>query len=361
MLKFALASTVAAVLLIGGTAAAVPAYTVTALTIDGVHRLSHLNNSGVIAGYAGANSILRDAGGHLTILPTLGGEAAAITSLGDNGAVGLARYDPAPPQGTLEGALWRNGILEPLPWIRTTPDGLGFSTINRISQNGRMAGTTAVNGGFYDDYGNLIPYTHAATFANGQVTDLGTLGGNFSLGYGINDSGTVVGFSTNGDGARRSFIYRNGRMEDMGLADSYAAFDINNAGEVVANSGTSAAGAIVWSDGRSTELIMPGYMFSNASAINNRGDVIGRLFAPSQFGQGFIYTDGAMHLLAPLLDQGGWEISEAIDINDSGVILAQGCQGQNCAYLLLTPIPEPGTWAMLGLGLCLVATIARRR
>ncbi len=49
------------------------------------------------------------------------------------------------------------------------------------------------------------------------VTDLGTLGGSFSLAYGINNRGQIDGFSTlPGDGATHSFVIQNGVMTDLG-------------------------------------------------------------------------------------------------------------------------------------------------
>ncbi|WEF31145.1 PEP-CTERM sorting domain-containing protein [Pseudoduganella chitinolytica] len=360
MVKHALALAAAA-LLQAGTAVAAPAYQVTQLSPDGTTRWTHLNNAGAATGYLGGQGYVRAADGQLTAIPQLSGQPTAITAFGDNGAVGLMRMEEGPPQNVQETGLWRSGLVEALPTLRTTPDGLGYGVVNRISGNGLLAGTSAVNGGFYDEYGNLIPYTHAATFRNGQVQDLGTLGGSVSMGYGINDSGTVVGFSLDASDARRAFIHRDGAMQDLGLADDYVAFDINNAGQVLANSGTSAASAVIWRDGATTTLSLSGYTFSDASAINNRGDVVGRLFAPAQSSAAFLYSDGEMVLLADLLTQPGWTIREVTDINDSGTILGVGCQGIDCSWVLLTPVPEPATWGMLGAGLALLGLVARRR
>ena len=43
------------------------------------------------------------------------------------------------------------------------------------------------------------------------MTDLGTLGGNSSVGQGINTSGQVVGYSTNTDSAQHAFLYTSGQ------------------------------------------------------------------------------------------------------------------------------------------------------
>ncbi|AVR99067.1 PEP-CTERM sorting domain-containing protein [Pseudoduganella armeniaca] len=357
----ALAATTLLLLTALPAALAAPTYVVTALSPEGTTRWTHLNNANAATGYLGGMGVIRSADGQLTPIPQLSGQTASITAFGNDGSVGLARYDEAPPQGVLETGLWRRGVVESLPHLRTTPDGLGYSIVTTINERRFMSGTSTVDGGFYDDYGNLIPYTHAVTFTNGQVNDLGTLGGKFSMAYASNASHTVVGFSTDAADARRAFIYRNGVMEDLGLPDNYVAIDITSEGTVLANSGTSSAGALLWYEGRTTSLTMPGFTYSDAAAMNRQAQVVGRQFGPQLQGQPFLYTyGGEMRLLSELLETPGWTIREVTDINDNGSILGVGCQGSDCSWVLLTAVPEPATWSLLGAGLVLLGVATRR-
>ena len=84
---------------------------------------------------------------------------------------------------------------------------------------------------------------HAFLYTNGEMLDLGTLGGAYSQAssaLGINDLGRVVGWSASPDWAEHAFLYENGRMTDLNdLIDPEsgwvltAADDINNLGQIV--------------------------------------------------------------------------------------------------------------------------------
>src|SRR4051794_26719828 len=50
-----------------------------------------------------------------------------------------------------------------------------------------------------------------------RVTDLGTLGGRFSVAVAINDGGDVVGTSGVASRARHVFLWRGGEMIDLGF------------------------------------------------------------------------------------------------------------------------------------------------
>ncbi len=52
-------------------------------------------------------------------------------------------------------------------------------------------------------------------FSKGQMTDLGSLGGGYTVPATINSAGDVVGVSTTVAGVRHAFLYKNGKMVDL--------------------------------------------------------------------------------------------------------------------------------------------------
>lgn len=172
--------------------------------------------------------------------------------------------------------------------------------------------------------GGLSFRSHAAIWdvATGQVTDLGTLGGDTSTLQDINGLGMVTGTSTTADGEEHAFFWHNGEMTDLGTlgGDSSTAVDINEWGQVVGAS-TAADGeqhGFMWYAGQTTEIEPFGGTTVTPSAINNWGQVVGTSTTDEGQEAAFLWQNGRSVNLGDAADA-GW--SEAVDINDRGQIL----------------------------------------
>jgi probable HAF family extracellular repeat protein len=93
---------------------------------------------------------------------------------------------------------------------------------------------------------------HAHLWSDGQTTDLGTLGGDYSVALAVNDRDEVVGQSRTADGELHAFVWRDGRMTDLGAlagGGESAATQINDAGQILGarTNRVFTAGALLWS------------------------------------------------------------------------------------------------------------------
>lgn len=249
---------------------------------------------------------------------------------------------------------------------------------------------------------DLTPGSSSATFAYaindvGQVTGSrgsdpfvydGTmhklpLVGNFFKGEGraINALGQVAGWSDDGGGKSATlWDTKTGAMTDLGaalLATNIAgalitteniAVAINASGQVAGNMGfvNKDFGAIGYlftpdtpngSSGTFVQIGRPSAgTFVLTQGVNDRGQVVGYFTgdpsSPSS-GSAFIYdASGGLVELNSLIDPAsGWNLTRAHAINNSGQIVGMGTVNQQFHSFLLTPIPEPSSFVLAGLGL----------
>lgn len=344
----------------------------------------------------------------VSLVGSLGGPSINPNGINNNGqVVGIALT----PDNRANAYISSNGTAASLQ-----PAGnanIVDSSAAAVNDAGVVAGEVSYQGG----------PTHAVSFANGQVQDLGTLGGRDSFAYGINNAGQVVGSAyLAGDNATHAFLSAGNGLQDLGtLGGSYSeARDVNNFGLVTGYAyitGDTGYDAFVYSGGSMHSLGTLGGNYSEGYAINDAGQVAGYsylagdvvshavLFANGSVvdlgglggsdsyatsinsdglavgaandAQGnyhaFLYSGGTLQDLDSLIDPGlGWALNFAGGINDKGQIAAHGCQANGqCADLLLTladsgngnpsPVPEPEAFSAGLAGLALLRALRRRQ
>jgi probable HAF family extracellular repeat protein len=117
---------------------------------------------------------------------------------------------------------------------------------------------------------------------------------------------------------------------------------LNNLGQragVSFNEETGRVEAFLELGGNRMMLGTLGGSFSIARSINNRGEIVGGSLAEgNEDFHGFVYRNGKLINLNELLDPGsGWEVVQAVSINDNGEIIGIGSNRGTDRIVLLRP------------------------
>jgi probable HAF family extracellular repeat protein len=166
----------------------------------------------------------------------------------------------------------------------------------------------------------------------------------------LNNSGAVAGYFAGSNGYSSAFSYIGGVFKNLGSGFSQGsqAYSINDNGDVVglANGNPTwfaASGAI--------NLGSLGGSGGYAKDINDTLQIVGASRTSSGAYHGFLYDGNTMLDLNSLIAPGsGWTITEAVGINDSGMIAANGCNASSVchALILTTAVPEVSfCWTLL--------------
>ncbi|HXG68735.1 MAG TPA: hypothetical protein VNO70_26800 [Blastocatellia bacterium] len=170
------------------------------------------------------------------------------------------------------------------------------------------------------------------------ITDLGTLGGNFSRAKAINDRGQIVGESASAAGATRAVLWEDGKMIDLGTLPGgtfHTARAINIRGQIVGETN-----AILWEDDKITDLGTLGGRHSFPFAINDHGQVVGASITAAGEFHAFLWEKGKMIDLGTLP---GGDQSQAADINNRGQIVGRSSAVSGKIYAVGPPRdPEGG-------------------
>jgi probable HAF family extracellular repeat protein len=217
----------------------------------------------------------------------------ADTSIDDpsypHGNPGLQNY-PDPSRFIEHAFLWRKGQridLGALP-------GMNSSYANWVNGRGEAVG---LSGDGTMDTMNGYPGETAVLWKDGQIVNLGTLGGQESAAFAINNADQIIGVSDNTTPDKysifglktqtRAFLWQGAVMRDLGTLggpDSLAQA-INDKGQIsgfsyidatpVKATGAPTQHLFLWEHGQMRDLGTLGGAQANVSSMNNRGEVVG--------------------------------------------------------------------------------------
>jgi probable HAF family extracellular repeat protein len=223
-------------------------------------------------------------------------------------------------------------------------------------------------------------YFRATVWNGSQATALAKLSAQElgSAALAINNSGLIVGYSATADKTVAT-VWQGGVATALnsGSSQNSTAFAVNNAGQVAGQVVLGNYQAARWDAGQLTILpTLNGGLSSQAYAINDLGLVVGASWddkVTNQYRATLWNGTTAIDLNTYLSTQDialGWVLQSAYGINEKGFIVGNAYNtktGDAVAYLLSdtsitpAPIPEPGTLALMGLGLAAIAGASRRR
>jgi probable HAF family extracellular repeat protein len=334
---------------------------------------SDAGGSSTIAGFKWQAGTMTDLGlysGHTAIRPWDVNNAGNVTGRATGGA------------GGSNFGVYHNGTAWQLAGSvgGTRGNGFGINNANQMVGNMRLPSNDFSRAYVWSPSGGTVqlPTIHPDDPMNAIPAYSGFEGGSYA--NSINNSGTVVGSTGISDthGTDRGFRWSSsggmvnlGTPASQGLAglslftQSYAQ-NINDAGFIVgaADRGSGLTRAVYWD---SSDVIHDigtlGGTSGWAYAVNDDNVIVG--FSNNGVGnRAFGYVPGgAITDMNTLLDPSstGWLITRAHDINNNGLIVGEGTFGGITQAVLLTPVPEPGTWALILVTLPAAWLVRRRR
>lgn len=241
-----------------------------------------VNKSGVVVGIARSASDQRYTRAfyyqdkQITDMGTLGGKYAKAYAINNQGQIAGASQMT---DGAIHAIRWQLQVGKPVTNTDLGVLAVGrFSEAHGINASGHIVGAS-----------EITPDGQKHAFfwkEDSGMQDLGLLpGGSLSNARAINDNDEIVGWADNDESELHAFVWRKGTMTDLGsLGDEpCVAWGINNASQIVGASAINSQvmHAFLWTNGKLHDLndLLPaanGWSLREAYRINDRGQIVGK-------------------------------------------------------------------------------------
>lgn len=327
------------------TAAQSAPYALTDLGVIGTVQSAEahdVNDAGQVVGNSGNKAFLWE-NGVMTNLGSLGGTTSFAYAI--NGAGQVVGQSTTPSNAARHATLWdHGGIRDLLPAV-------AYSRATSINDLGEIVGETD---------------TFAFLWRNGEVLDLGNLGGVATYANDINDAAQIVGASYTNEVTplgpmAHAYVWQNGVMTDLGVLpglDDSGASAINSSGVIVGSSSHTdpdtyevTSGSFLYQNGTMSALPVPSRE-SYAGDINDSGVVVGTMRAPggpSNY-HAYVYKDGFVTNLNSLIPSGSdLHLAYARAVNNAGQIVGTAFDSRGFYHaFLLTPVASGTSLLTIG-------------
>lgn len=341
----------------GPTQAATPPYQAALLPVEANGWAFGISESGVIAGAVQSRSDFTGYAATWDALSnpvTIGGAQTSANAINVAGHAAGVTYTGV---STVHATVWKDGVAHDLGAPRYNSAALA------INASGQVAGWS----------GEDFRCCNVATVWDSATSQARTLSTLQSAANAINASGQVAGFRFV-DGYTKAALWSGSEVLDLGADEATSvAFGINDAGQVVGVNTVLQSGeakSMLWHEGRATELASLSQRHTSAARdINNHGWVVGYSAIDTGYLHAALWIGSEVIDLNAYLDPSllaeGWYLKQANAINDEGWIVgvAEKVTNGETTYrgFLISPVPEPSSFATVFLGLVLMVGLMRIR